>query len=50
MVGLMDERDEGGPVRRPARYIVGEERPELFVPLVSGWVIPERPLEDDEDD
>lgn len=33
-------RAAGGPVRRGRGYIVGEERPELFVPNSDGWIHP----------
>ena len=33
-------REKGGPVTAGRPYIVGEKRPELFVPNVSGTIIP----------
>ena len=37
-------RDAGGPVRAGMPYIVGERSPELFVPGVSGTILPGRVL------
>lgn len=36
-------REHGGPVRKDKPYIVGEKRPELFVPNQSGYILPEVP-------
>ena len=36
-------RADGGPVQAGKAYVVGERRPELFVPSVSGMVVPEVP-------
>jgi hypothetical protein len=36
-------REHGGPVRKGQPYIVGERRPELFVPNESGRIIPRVP-------
>lgn len=36
-------RAEGGPVTRGQAYIVGEKRPELFVPKTDGMIIPKVP-------
>lgn len=36
----MEWRREGGPVMAGRSYIVGEERPELFVPNRSGTILP----------
>lgn len=36
-------REHGGPVRAGTPYIVGEKRPELFVPSQSGYIIPRIP-------
>lgn len=36
-------RAAGGPVRKGQPYIVGEQRPELFVPDQSGTIIPKVP-------
>lgn len=33
-------RAEGGPVRAGVAYVVGEHRPEVFVPDVSGKIVP----------
>lgn len=38
--GLFGKRASGGPVRAGQGYIVGERRPEVFVPNVNGTVIP----------
>jgi hypothetical protein len=34
---------EGGPVRAGQPYIVGEKRPELFIPEVNGMILPRVP-------
>lgn len=39
-VGL---REKGGPVRKGEPYIVGERRPELFIPEEDGRIIPRLP-------
>ncbi len=39
----VDYRANGGPVRAGQPYIVGEERPELFVPSQSGTILPSVP-------
>jgi hypothetical protein len=36
-------REGGGPVTAGQPYIVGEKRPELFVPTVSGAIVPQVP-------
>ncbi|MCB5201882.1 phage tail length tape measure family protein [Neorhizobium sp. T786] len=36
-------RERGGPVTAGQPYVVGEKRPELFVPNVSGRIIPKVP-------
>jgi len=41
--GLIPGRATGGPVSAGMPYIVGETRPELFVPNVSGHIIPRIP-------
>lgn len=41
--GNAGKRAGGGPVVAGQAYIVGEERPELFVPNVSGQIIPRIP-------
>ena len=37
------ERANGGPVRAGRPYVVGERRPELFIPKSSGWILPSVP-------
>jgi hypothetical protein len=37
-------RDRGGPVRAGVPYLVGERSPEIFVPGVSGSILPGRVL------
>lgn len=37
-------KEEGGPVDKEQPYIVGEKGPELFVPKVSGTIIPNHEL------
>jgi hypothetical protein len=37
------ERASGGPVSAGMPYIVGEHRPELFVPQTSGYILPSVP-------
>ncbi len=41
--GRFTERAHGGPVHAGQPYIVGERRPELFVPETSGTIIPRVP-------
>lgn len=41
--GGIGARAEGGPVTAGMPYIVGEKRPELFVPNVSGTIVPRVP-------
>lgn len=41
---LAGTRDRGGPVRAGQPYLVGERAPELFVPGVSGSILPTRAL------
>lgn len=36
-------REEGGPVSAGTAYVVGEKRPELFVPKSDGYILPEVP-------
>ena len=36
-------RESGGPVKRGQPYIVGEKRPELFVPDQNGTIVPRVP-------
>jgi uncharacterized protein YgiB involved in biofilm formation len=38
-------REAGGPVQKGKSYIVGEKRPELFVPKQDGFVMPRVPAE-----
>nr|WP_245247722.1 phage tail length tape measure family protein [Tianweitania sediminis] len=40
---LFTKREFGGPVRAGQPYIVGEKRPELFVPNQSGHIVPRIP-------
>jgi hypothetical protein len=42
-VGGLGGRDAGGPVTAGMPYIVGEKRPELFVPQTNGYILPEVP-------
>lgn len=42
-VSTFGRREKGGPVSANTPYIVGEKRPELFVPRTSGTIIPEVP-------
>jgi hypothetical protein len=41
--GMVRGRATGGPVTAGRPYVVGERRPELFVPRVSGTVLPRVP-------
>ena len=41
--GNIAARERGGPVRAGNPYVVGEKRPELFVPSVSGNILPNVP-------
>ncbi|MER9170911.1 hypothetical protein NKI12_26870 [Mesorhizobium australicum] len=43
IIGALGLRANGGPVTAGQPYIVGEKRPELFVPSVSGTIIPQVP-------
>lgn len=45
LLGLMDPgfRAEGGPVTAGKPYIVGEKRPELFIPNQNGTIVPKVP-------
>lgn len=36
----LTRRERGGPVTAGTPYIVGEKRPELFVPSTSGYILP----------
>lgn len=40
VLGSFGRRERGGPVRGGRPYIVGEKRPEVFVPGVSGTILP----------
>lgn len=40
---LFGKREHGGPVTAGKPYIVGEKRPELFVPSQSGRIVPRLP-------
>lgn len=40
VLGGFGRRERGGPVRSGRAYIVGEKRPEVFVPGVSGTILP----------
>lgn len=40
---LVEGRASGGPVRAGTPYVVGENRPELFVPSTSGTILPSVP-------
>ncbi|MEX0319440.1 MAG: phage tail tape measure protein [Ruegeria sp.] len=42
--GNLPGRDSGGPVRAGVPYLVGERSPEIFVPGVSGSILPGRVL------
>ncbi|KQY31806.1 hypothetical protein ASD32_04225 [Rhizobium sp. Root483D2] len=43
LTGGVPRREKGGPVSAGKPYIVGEKRPELFVPSASGRIIPQVP-------
>ncbi len=42
-IGLVSKigREHGGPVTAGQAYVVGEKRPELFVPSVDGYIMPD---------
>jgi hypothetical protein len=42
-IGYAAGRERGGPVRSGSPYVVGEKRPELFVPGVNGNILPSVP-------
>jgi hypothetical protein len=42
-VAAFQGREQGGPVRAGNPYIVGEKRPELFIPTQSGHILPNVP-------
>ncbi len=48
--GSIPGREHGGPVRAGQPYIVGEKRPELFVPGVDGTIVPRVPTSADPGD
>lgn len=39
----VDRREMGGPVQAGKPYVVGEKRPELFVPHTDGHIVPQVP-------
>lgn len=41
LIGAVPGRALGGPVRAGQPYVVGEKRPELFVPSTSGTIVPQ---------
>lgn len=41
--GAIAGRESGGPVEAGTPYVVGERRPELFVPSQSGYILPNVP-------
>ncbi|WP_438482720.1 hypothetical protein [Oleiharenicola lentus] len=43
LAAVLAFREKGGPVTAGRPYIVGEKRPELFVPSVSGTILPSVP-------
>ena len=43
LLGGLFRRENGGPVKAGQPYIVGEKRPELFVPRTSGTILPSVP-------
>ena len=43
LIGGLFGRENGGPVKAGQPYIVGEKRPELFVPQTSGTILPSVP-------
>ena len=40
---MVQGKERGGPVRAGNPYVVGEKRPELFIPSVSGNILPQVP-------
>lgn len=46
IIGKIQGREHGGPVHAGVPYIVGEKRPELFIPDVSGYIVPRVPTTD----
>jgi ElaB/YqjD/DUF883 family membrane-anchored ribosome-binding protein len=42
-IAMAATRAEGGPVKAGNPYVVGENQPEMFVPSVSGNILPEVP-------
>jgi hypothetical protein len=43
IAGGVTPRERGGPVRAGMPYIVGERRPELFIPETNGMILPRVP-------
>jgi len=43
LTGSVSYRAAGGPVQAGRAYVVGEKRPELFVPSQSGMILPKLP-------
>ena len=39
-LGMLPARESGGPVSAGQAYVVGERRPEIFVPKTNGTIIP----------
>ena len=39
-IGSLTPRAKGGPVVKGQAYVVGEKRPELFVPNTDGTIVP----------
>jgi hypothetical protein len=42
--GVVEGRAMGGPVRKGQAYVVGEHRPELFIPKQDGEIVPSVPM------
>lgn len=40
VIGSLAFREKGGPVEAGRAYVVGEKRPEIFVPTTAGTIIP----------
>ncbi|HEY0116290.1 MAG TPA: peptidoglycan DD-metalloendopeptidase family protein [Allosphingosinicella sp.] len=43
LAGALGKREFGGPVEPGSAYLVGERRPEIFVPRTAGTIIPRVP-------
>jgi hypothetical protein len=41
LVSMLGFREAGGPVEKGKPYVVGEKRPEIFVPSVNGNILPD---------